>query len=874
MAERLSVPSFTVQTSTMPSPLKGRLKPNGGDALMHTRLVYYNVLTNDTKRVIEARYLVDQILDSSQDCVLVTQRYEFYKPVPGDDCEPSATVPCARWKPIIQYNYRPGSGAQLQSIRFAQRFHFQNNGAVGNSVGLFRDCNNSPFFFGGCIPVLGGYMFYDKWNPVGISMMNRVIENGKDFGTWDNFHLTFHDFVDEPATIPHFLSPGCPECVHFHWRWGAHISGFGEGKPLIPVGSNQDVDIGLVLFVPPAQNSQQEENELHSGTDLVRTLDNKPLDVSFWYWSTGHQQSDTFSPTKGGFFNPSFPWMTKPITEALPPGQPAPALPGQLNTIVPLGSQTDLPESVTFADLYTDGDATYSVIDPATVGPLPAGYTVVDDDAYDIVTDASVSGPHVVTFSVPSVTDQSTFDSLRILHVEPDSFDAEKLRLVDRTLVAPQIPPPDFANKKISAKVDGLGVFVIATFSPPPPNTDSADVSVNITHSPATLSAGTNLTYTVTVTNNGPQTAHEVMLKNMLPREAKFVSVTPTTGTCRKEDSAVFCAIDTLASSSTATVTIEVTPLEGQTPFPPGGLILSNVALIKSFEPDPTATNNSFVDEVTVMPDGNEAPIISITSPVDGSLLTGPVNLTINATASDSDGTIDRVEFYENGSLLGLGVPAGGSQYNFNWNNPAGGNHRLIAVAVDGLGKGRASEPINIAVNSGATVSIITPGNRSNFNPPANIIVTASASISGGSISGVNFYDDGILIGTGTSTGNNQYGFTWTAPPAGKHLLTAVSTDNSGLTTVSSPVNVTVNEPPAIRLLTPAPETVFNTVPATVSLSANASDWDGDILEVKFYANGLLVGAVTSGPHVFSLNRATFNREPIRLRLWQGTTLT
>jgi len=850
MAERLSVPSFTVQTSTMPAPLKGKLKPNGGDALMHTRLVYYNVRTDDTKRVIEARYLVDQILNSSTDCVLVTQRYEFYKPVPDDNCEPSATVPCARWKPIIQYNYRPGSGGQLQSIRFAQRLHFQNNGAVGNTVGLFRDCNNAPFL-GGCMYALGGYLFYDKWNPVGINMMDRVIENGKDFGTWDNFHLTFMDRVDEPST-PYFHPAGCPECVHLHWRWAEHIYGFGDGKPLIPEGSNQDVDIGVVLFVPPGQNSQQEENELHSGTDLIRTLDDKPLDVSLWYWSTGHLQSDTFFPTKGAFFNPSFPWMTKEITEALPPGQPAQSSPKQGNSVKSLSSQTDSPEAVTFADLYKDADVTYTVTDPAPLGALPAGYSILDDDAYDITTEASVSGPHVVTFSVPSVTNQSTFDSLRILHVVPDSFDPEKPRFVDRTILAPQTPAPDFANKKISAKVDRLGVFLITTFSPPPPNTDSADVSVNVTHSPTTLNAGTNLTYTLNVTNNGPQTAHEVMLKNTLPREAEFISVTPSAGTCRKEDSAVLCTIGTLAASSTATVTIETTPIEGQTPFPPEGKILSNATLIKANEPDPTTSNNSFIDDVTVSPDGNAGPSINISSPVNNSGFIGPINLTINATASDSDGTIDRVEFYENGTLLGLGTPAGTNQYNFTWNNAAGGSHRLIAVAVDNLEKARASEPVNIVVNSAASVSIITPTDWANFNTPASINVTASASISGGTITGVSFYDAGVLIGTGTLTGTNQYSLTWTAPLAGNHLLTAMATDNNGLTAISPPVNVYVNEPPAIRLLSPAPSTVFTTVPASITLSANASDWEGAVVSVKFYANGVSVGTATSGPYVFN----------------------
>src|SRR5262249_38157719 len=163
--------------------------------------------------------------------------------------------------------------------------------------------------------------------------------------------------------------------------------------------------------------------------------------------------------------------------------------------------------------------------DPSSQGALPPGYTLLDNDVFDISTGATVSGPHIVTFEVPSITDESTFATLRVLHVESDSFDPAKPRLIDRTILDPQTPALDFTNRKISAKVDGLGVFLITTFSPPPPNTDSADLSVSVTHAPTTLNAGMNLMYTVSITNNGPQAAHEVILRDSLPPEAKFVSV-------------------------------------------------------------------------------------------------------------------------------------------------------------------------------------------------------------------------------------------------------------------------------------------------------------------------------------------------------------
>jgi len=46
---------------------------------------------------------------------------------------------------------------------------------------------------------------------------------------------------------------------------------------------------------------------------------------------------------------------------------------------------------------------------------------------------------------------------------------------------------------------------------------------------------------------------------------------------------------------------------------------------------------------------GNQPPTVSITSPSDGATFTEGDNITINADASDSDGTVTKVEFYQDG---------------------------------------------------------------------------------------------------------------------------------------------------------------------------------------------------------------------------------
>lgn len=68
------------------------------------------------------------------------------------------------------------------------------------------------------------------------------------------------------------------------------------------------------------------------------------------------------------------------------------------------------------------------------------------------------------------------------------------------------------------------------------------------------------LTYIITVTNNGLDTATGVTVTDILPTEMKLISVTPTQGSCSISDNVITCDLGTLASSESATITIIVQP--------------------------------------------------------------------------------------------------------------------------------------------------------------------------------------------------------------------------------------------------------------------------------------------------------------------------
>ena len=91
----------------------------------------------------------------------------------------------------------------------------------------------------------------------------------------------------------------------------------------------------------------------------------------------------------------------------------------------------------------------------------------------------------------------------------------------------------------------------------------------------------------------------------------------------------------------------------------------------------------------------NPPPTVSLTGPANGATYTAPANMSITATASDSNGTVSRVDFYAGGTFLGSDAS---SPYSFNWTAVAAGSYSLTAVAVDNGGASTTSGAVNVAV--------------------------------------------------------------------------------------------------------------------------------------------------------------------------------
>jgi RHS repeat-associated protein len=229
-----------------------------------------------------------------------------------------------------------------------------------------------------------------------------------------------------------------------------------------------------------------------------------------------------------------------------------------------------------------------------------------------------------------------------------------------------------------------------------------------------------------------------------------------------------------------------------------------------------TSTTSSIVTFNVVAT--NVPPVVGLTSPANGANFETPVTINLTANATDSDGPIDQVAFYDGANLLGTSTTA---PYSFTWVNAPAGNHNLTAVAIDDLGAITTSSVVAITVvaNLPPTVSLTSPATGTNYaTAPTNITISATAADSDGTVTQVAFYSGATLLSTSTTA---PYSFSWTNVPGGSYAITAVATDNSGNTTTSSTVNVNVGTVVKITYL----HNDFSGSPIAATDSAGAILW-------------------------------------------------
>ena len=188
----------------------------------------------------------------------------------------------------------------------------------------------------------------------------------------------------------------------------------------------------------------------------------------------------------------------------------------------------------------------------------------------------------------------------------------------------------------------------------------------------------------------------------------------------------------------------------------------------------------------------NQAPTISLTSPVDGQIFPLQADIPLSAVATDADGQVARVDFYGQNTTIPREAPLGivtSAPYSLVRPNLPAGRYILTATATDNLNAETTSAPIHITIGAPPTVSLTAPAANTQHPAGGNLTLSADATDSDGTIAQVAFYRNGTLIGTATQI---PYTVTWNNLPVGTHSLTAIATDNHGLATTSAPITITV----------------------------------------------------------------------------------
>jgi hypothetical protein len=250
----------------------------------------------------------------------------------------------------------------------------------------------------------------------------------------------------------------------------------------------------------------------------------------------------------------------------------------------------------------------------------------------------------------------------------------------------------------------------------------------------------------------------------------------------------------------------------------------------------------------------NVAPTAQLTAPVGGSSYTAPASIALAANATDGDGSIQRVEFYQGNTKLGEDLSA---PYTYQWSGVAQGTYMLTAKAVDDKGAVGTSQSVQVVVNAAPvakvapTVSIATTQATTGQVAPASFKLVATAADTDGNVTLVEFFNGTQKIGEDNTA---PYEFTWSGVAAGNYSITAKAIDNDALTATSNVLALSVGaapQAPVVALTSPVAGTSF-TAPATINMAATASDADGQVVKVEFYANGTKVGEDLTSPYSFS----------------------
>jgi uncharacterized repeat protein (TIGR01451 family) len=496
---------------------------------------------------------------------------------------------------------------------------------------------------------------------------------------------------------------------------------------------------------------------------------------------------------------------------------------------LPAGAQTsaDLQlEKSDSPDPVLPGDSiTYEIL-LTNAGPDTAEFVTLEDTLPAEVTFLSLFADPSWTCSTPPVgsggTVSCSIDSLPVgvadffITVMVGSGVTPGTVITNTATASSETPDPDEGGP--SASTD-------TTVAAPPP---TSDVSVTKVDSPDPVLVGTNLVYTITVTNTGTIDAVSVNLTDSLPLETTFVSLsspggwmctTPAVGT----NGNVVCSIATFPPGSavfTLTVTVD--------PGVAAGTQIVNSATVSATD-DLDEGNNTGSATTTVTGSAD----LSVTKADAPDPVTAGTNLTYTITVTNAGPNNAAVSLSDTlpagTTFVSLSAPGGWS-----CTTPAEGSGGMVSCSVASLGVESAVFTLTVAVDPG------TPGGALLVNT-----ATASSAASDPNPGDNSGSASTLVISSATLSGTKTVSGTFA--PGGAVTYTVVLTNSGPGTQGDNPGNEFADVLPASLTLISALATSGT---ATATPATNTVAWNGSLAagaSVTITINAIIKVAVAPG---------------------------
>ena len=298
----------------------------------------------------------------------------------------------------------------------------------------------------------------------------------------------------------------------------------------------------------------------------------------------------------------------------------------------------------------------------------------------------------------------------------------------------------------------------------------------------------------------------------------------------------------------------------------------TNTLAVEIHQSDLSSSDISFDLELLGVPmlPRNQPPAIALLSPTNGDFFLAPISITLDASATDADGSVALVEYHVDGVKL---IESTAPPHSFVWSNPPPGQHTLRAIVTDNEGARSFSAPATVTVYDAIgtpLVAITSPANEAAFQGPTNLALTASV-LASRAVTNVHFFANDSLIGEAASS---PFSLVWSNATYGTNLLSAVAFDATGIGGTSAVVTVVVNPPPDNSV---APF-VFSANPPfgaavgdLTSIQVTFSERVTGVVPSNLLINGVAASSVSGAGSNYTFSFAQPPYGPVAVR-WAGDT--